>query len=247
MAASKNTEISAAELEIKRRGRRRLIGAITLALLAIVFLPMIFDSEPKREVQGQQEISVQLPDKDKAAPLPAPVVSPEAATPAPVTAAPVPAPASEATAVPPTTAPAAPAIAPATKDKPAAAPAEKAKPAAPAAVAPAVVPAPAPAPKNKPATPATPSAAKEATAAAPIKGGFAVQVAALKDAEHAKQIVAKLKELKLPVSTDTVAINSGKVTRIRVGPYADKAKAESVLAEIKLSGIDGGKVIPLKP
>ena len=54
MAASSNPEISATELELKRRGRRRLIGAITIGLLAIVFLPMIFDSEPRRVGQAQK-------------------------------------------------------------------------------------------------------------------------------------------------------------------------------------------------
>ncbi len=225
MAASKNTEISAAELEIKRRGRRRLIGAITIALLGVVFLPMIFDSEPKRDVQGKQEISIQLPDKDKVQPLPAPVAP---ATPAVAPTTPPAAPVTAPAATPPQTTPAATAPAPAEK-APAAPIKEK----------------PAPAEKAAPAPTKTKPAAKEVPA--PVTGGFAVQVAALKDAEHAKQLVAKLKELKLPVTTDTVAVNGGKVTRIRVGPYADKAKAESVLAEIKLSGIDGGKVIPLKP
>lgn len=32
---------------LKRRGRRRLIGAIALVLLAVIVLPMVFDPEPK--------------------------------------------------------------------------------------------------------------------------------------------------------------------------------------------------------
>lgn len=35
------------ELHLRRRARRRLVGAIALALLAVVLLPMIFDPEPR--------------------------------------------------------------------------------------------------------------------------------------------------------------------------------------------------------
>jgi DedD protein len=63
----------------KKRARRRLVGAIALALAAAVGLPMLLDSEPK---QLAGDIAIQIPSKDKAAPLPAP-------------AAPAPAPATE--------------------------------------------------------------------------------------------------------------------------------------------------------
>lgn len=53
----------------KKRARRRLVGAIALALAAIVALPMLFDSEPKPLAT---DIAVHIPDKDKAAPLPVP-------------------------------------------------------------------------------------------------------------------------------------------------------------------------------
>ena len=79
MAPTESTELSATELELKRRGRRRLIGAATIGLLGIVFLPMIFDGEPKpdpsRLTLGKQEISVQVPAKDSLPPLPAPAAA----------------------------------------------------------------------------------------------------------------------------------------------------------------------------
>ncbi|WP_296948254.1 SPOR domain-containing protein [uncultured Massilia sp.] len=53
----------------KKRARRRLVGAIALALAAAVGLPMLLDSEPK-PVAG--DIAIQIPSKDKAAPLPVP-------------------------------------------------------------------------------------------------------------------------------------------------------------------------------
>ena len=81
MASPKSIELSATELELKRRGRRRLTGAITLGLLVVVFLPMLFDAEPKRDKVTAQEISIQLPPKDGLAPLSVP------STPAPATPA----------------------------------------------------------------------------------------------------------------------------------------------------------------
>jgi len=68
---------------LKRRGRRRLVGAIALVLLAVIVLPMVFDSEPG---QGVPPVSVRIPSEDTsfspglpakapaAAPAPAPQV-----------------------------------------------------------------------------------------------------------------------------------------------------------------------------
>jgi DedD protein len=53
----------------KKRARRRLVGAIALALAAAVGLPMLLDSEPK-PLAG--DIAIQIPAKDKAGPLPMP-------------------------------------------------------------------------------------------------------------------------------------------------------------------------------
>jgi DedD protein len=53
----------------KKRARRRLVGAIALALAAAVGLPMLLDSQPKPPAG---DIAIQIPSKDKAAPLPAP-------------------------------------------------------------------------------------------------------------------------------------------------------------------------------
>jgi DedD protein len=69
----------------KKRARRRLVGAIALALAAAVGLPMLLDSEPK-PLAG--DIAIQIPSKDKAAPLPVPA-EPSAAPAAAPAAAPV--------------------------------------------------------------------------------------------------------------------------------------------------------------
>lgn len=76
---------------LKRRGRRRLVGAIALVLLAVIVLPWIFDPQPRQT----PPVSVRIPSQDEAPFKPKPVAKPpappaEAAKPAP---APVPAPA----------------------------------------------------------------------------------------------------------------------------------------------------------
>src|SRR5262244_3228269 len=47
--------------ELKRRARRRLVGAIVLALAAAVLLPLLLESEPK---PLGDEVSIQIPPID---------------------------------------------------------------------------------------------------------------------------------------------------------------------------------------
>jgi DedD protein len=64
--------------EIRRRGRQRLIGAIVIAVLLVVFVPMILDPEPR---PAREQPSLEIPRKDTAPSLPSPP-PPKAATPA---------------------------------------------------------------------------------------------------------------------------------------------------------------------
>lgn len=48
---------------LKRRGRRRLVGAIALVLLAVIVLPMVFDSGPR---QPAPPLNVRIPSEDTA-------------------------------------------------------------------------------------------------------------------------------------------------------------------------------------
>jgi DedD protein len=55
---------------LKRRGRRRLVGAVALVLLAVIVLPMVFDQEPRPTVPP---VSVRIPGEEEAPPFkPAP-------------------------------------------------------------------------------------------------------------------------------------------------------------------------------
>ena len=64
------------------------------------------------------------------------------------------------------------------------------------------------------------------------------------DADNAKQVIAKMKEVKLAVYTESIPIKSGNATRVRVGPFPTRDKADAVLAQVKLAGADG-KIVPL--
>jgi len=57
---------------LKRRGRRRLVGAIALVLLAVIVLPMIFDQQPRQT----PPVSVRIPGQDEAPFKPKPVPKP---------------------------------------------------------------------------------------------------------------------------------------------------------------------------
>jgi DedD protein len=224
MPTANKTDVSAAELELKRRGRRRLIGAITLGVLAVVILPMIFDSEPKKVGDGQnavkQEISIDIPPKEGLTPLPVPT-TPTTPT-APVAVAPTPTTAPAQIVAPPPVATVAAVV-------------EKAPPKN-------VTPEPKPAPVPVPAV--TKDATKEIPKAAPAKpGSFVVQIGAYKDSDNAKAIITQMKEAKLPVFSDTISVKTGKVTRVRLGPFATKEKAEAALLQAKLTGVTG-KVVP---
>jgi DedD protein len=228
VTSAKTIETSAAEQTLKRRGRRRLIGALTLGIVAIVFLPMVFDSEPKRQSAGKQEIAIQIPPKEGLAPLAAPVAPKQS---------PLPAETSPPT-LPPSVSTATPAVA-ANETKAAAAKPPATKPAektneksASTAINSASVPIVPPQPNAK-------AAEKPPANVAATKAGFVVQLGAYKDADNAKAIVARMKEANLPVFTDVLAVKTGNVTRVRVGPYPTKDQAESALAQVKLAGADG--------
>ena len=74
-------------IEIRRRGRRRLIGAIAIVVLLVVFVPMILDSEQR---PAHSDPALEIPKKDSAPPLPTPTSTPPKTPPiaAPTTTAP---------------------------------------------------------------------------------------------------------------------------------------------------------------
>lgn len=57
---------------LKRRGRRRLVGAIALVLVAVIVLPWIFDPQPRQA----PPVSVRIPNEDESVFKPKPVPKP---------------------------------------------------------------------------------------------------------------------------------------------------------------------------
>jgi len=62
---------------LKRRGRRRLVGAVALVLLAVIVLPMVFDPEPRPVAPAP---TVRIPGEDAAPFKPKPPAQKPAAT-----------------------------------------------------------------------------------------------------------------------------------------------------------------------
>jgi DedD protein len=242
--ASASKSHSPEALELKRRGRRRLLGAVVIALLLVVFVPMVLDSEPRK---AAKEIALTIPAKEGQPPLPVPGATPVKPAPKPAEPAPVIPKAEEASATPEAK------LAP--KTETAAVPAVPVAPPAPAKpepktaeVKPAEVKAvetkPAPeakvAPKPDPKTPPKP----EPKADPKKLEGFVVQLGAFSEGETVKQLVAKLKAAKIPVFTEQIKGESGTLTRVRAGPYKTRELADKGLVQVKKAGADG-KVVPL--
>lgn len=73
--------ISDDELQLKKRARRRLVGAIALVLLVVVFLPMFLDNEPR---PLNQDIAITIPPVPGPETAPLPVIPDPAPDPEPV-------------------------------------------------------------------------------------------------------------------------------------------------------------------
>ena len=160
------------QAEVRRKGRQRLIGAVVLALAAVVFVPMVLDPEPRRD---RVEPLLSIPPKEGAAPLPAVTKAPEPPAERIVEAA--------------GTGPAKPEAA---KPEPAKIEPDKAEPSK-------AEPAKAP-PAKTAAAPAAPKAGTKA--AAPRLEGFAVQVGAFRDEAKLAQARGKVAAARLPHYTE---------------------------------------------
>jgi DedD protein len=215
--------LTPAALELKRRGRRRLIGGATIALLMVVFLPMIFDSEPRREGSDKEEIALTVPAKEGLPPLPPP---------APVAPAPK---AEPAAAEPAKTAAVASAAAPPAKAEVKLQPSSAKPEHRPAQAAPSPA---------KPETRIQDVRQTQPVADAKNKEGFAVQLGAFSDPENLKQLQAKMAAANISVYTEELKTTSGTSTRLRTGPYKTREQADKVLVQVKNAGVEG-KVVTL--
>lgn len=202
------------QLDLKKRARRRLVGAIALALLAAIVLPMVMDSEPK---PGSNELSIRIPSQEGGnyasrlitgtAPPPASPVLPEqsaASTPqlvAPVEMPPVassaPAPAQSA----PLVAQSAPRAADKAREE-----ARRAREIL----------------EGKPPVAAS-------------TGKFYVQLGVYREESNAREQASRAAAQGVKASLEKL---SDRTTRVRSGPYAERGAAEKVLEKLKKAGVE---------
>ena len=204
--------ISDEELQLKKRARRRLVGAVALVLLIVVFLPMVLDSEPR---PLNQDVTITIP------PIPKPESTPQ--MPAQVATAPV----TPHVAGMPQAAPA-----PAPAPVPEAAPAVESKREPPKSEAPK----PEPKADSKPvAKPAQKHEVKPAPPSHAAAGdeSFVVQLGAFSNAGNAKALQKKLQDNKFKAYTELVKNAGGDRMRVRVGPYSSRDAAEKARDRLK--------------
>lgn len=202
---------------LQRQARRRLIGAVALVLAIVVFLPMVFDSEPPPAMSN--DIELRIPDKHAVEPLVTSSVADQTvssvamAMSAPVVATVA---ASEpASAVPPSMPKTLVAKPEATEIK------AKAEPKSKAELPPAA----------KTEMKAKPEPKAEVKSAAKV--GWVVQVGAYSKADAAKQLQAKLSKEGFHVYSE----KAGAMVRVRVGSYPTRDAAEKIKSKLEKMGL----------
>lgn len=203
------------ELALRRRARRRLVGAVALALLAVVILPMVFDSEPR---PLGDKVDIRIPDQKtpfEPATVPIPAVTAPAEPLPPAAEVEQPEPRPEAPAV--------------VKVEPAHKAEAKAQPTAKPETRPQAKPE--PRPEAKPAT----AAAKPAET-----GAYYLQLGVFSSQANAAQMIAKAKA----AGFKAASIQVGSQFRVRVGPVAERDKAIDYQAKLKAKGLDNVLVEP---
>ncbi|MBC7702786.1 MAG: SPOR domain-containing protein [Rhodoferax sp.] len=214
---------------MRRRAMHRLIGAAVLVLAGVIGFPLVFDNQPR---PIPVDLPIEIADKNKVKPLVVPPPGPVVATAA-----------SEIV------------VAPTADPEPAASVGTTA-PVTPAVVAPLITAAPVPAPVAVAAKAAAPPIekpvmerpvakssdagkalalleGKPVATAASAEGRFVVQVGAFSDADKVREVRQKVERVGLKTYTQVVDTKDGSRTRIRVGPFTDKAQATQVAEKIR--------------
>lgn len=212
------------EDDLKRRARRRLIGAVALTLAAVIVLPLLLEDEPPPA--GHLEVHMppiaELP-KTIDAPV-APTIAPSA----PIMS--VPPAAKVAAADKPDSEPVAP-----PKTEPKKRPATNAPEKPVSNSDPLDRPKPDPVDRPKPDPVVTPKPVIDN----PAVSAFVVQLGAFSHADKAAELKSRVESLGLASYTD----RSGALTRLRVGPFSSREAAVEAAARLSENGVPG-KVMP---
>ena len=199
------------ELNLRRKARRRLIGAIALTLAVVVILPMVLDSEPKPTAQ---DIELRIPDPDKVGEFVPGMAASEIAEALPLAASAV------------------------AQPQPIAGPADAAPEKQPAAAGSSRTEAQGriqQAVNKQPEAKSAESKSPESNSQGkPASGeGFVAQVGAYANPDAARQEADRLKKLGFKAYTE----KAGDKVRVRVGPYAERDKAEKVRQLLEKHGL----------
>lgn len=247
---------------LKRRARRRLIGAIALVFLAVIILPMVFDAEKK---QLDADISIQIPNQD--AVVTKGIGSPgSAGTDAASGAAPAPPAAAAGDKAAPNGAEKKvsekgdgeqrPADAPPAAAKAAAKPEFKSEPKAETTTSGKVEDKSAVKSETKRSAQdlaeekraaailnAKDATAKAEKAMAPAAGAYVVQIGAFVTDEKVQEARDKLSAAGIKTYTEKLDTKDGERTRVRAGPFATKDAADEARDKIKGLGFAGAQAV----
>ncbi len=223
---------------MRKRARHRLIGAAALVLIGVIGFPLLFDSQPR---PIDVDIAINIPDKNKVAPLaatPSVAAASQAEAPPPSKVEPLeketllsPAPSEKVVAAPAGT----PENAPAAKASAITPPLADTKPLAKTASK-AVAKTDTKATDTKSPTEAAKAQTllegKEPAPAAPGPR-YVVQVGAFAEVQKAHEARQILEKAGFKTYTQAITNSDGKRIRVRVGPFAIKAEADKSAEKIK--------------
>ncbi|WP_292979241.1 SPOR domain-containing protein [Nitrosomonas sp.] len=220
--------VSEEEILLRKRARRRLIGAITFVILSVVFLPMILDDAPQQE---EQQIDIQIPSEELTAEA-YPWMTPENA------------PIAEEMEIPRGTEKPLPFSDSEHAERNENSASDKSRIGA--------VPTPAKKPsyvKPTPTVTSTPVVQEKISVSqekAPVsnnikaqEGAFIIQLGAFSDITKAKQQQQNLVANGIRAYTETIKVGNGEMTRVRIGPFATREAAEAEHERLKKTGLSG--------
>jgi len=212
-------------LDLRRRARRRLIGAIAVVLALVIVPPWIMDLEPKPVATN---LTVEIPKQEPGglkAPVAPPAPKAEKAAVSPSTSTPVPA-ANPEVPRPPDVKPESGLPGDRTKTEP-----SKGSPTS-TAVA-----------RAAPAETSSKDAEAKRAEAILNAESFVVPLGAFANKDNVKQLEARLSKAGVEYFTETVATPAGEQTRVRAGPFPTKDIAEKAREKLKTLGLSPGAVV----
>ena len=188
--------------------KQRLLGAAVLIALAVIFVPMFLSNSPQQKDSTTVNLEVPPTPEHKFETRTLPVASPSASVPAPAAEDP------NKVVTVDTNAP--PKVDAHPEDQVSSTPSPKPV---------------APPPKAAAPIETMPSAAPEAVPT----GRFAINLGVYADQNHADALVSNVKKLGFAAYSESTDYQGKPATRVRVGPFGDRAAAESARLKIKQS------------